>query len=196
MKIKLLISILFMLFISVLAVDAAQMPKEIKDYLLSQKTVPTVRFDSIVVYSKDVMYLPVLPSQVQDVEEIEIKKSFPDNSTMDKLPDWVVFNNNYALIKLIKSGEDIITVSNVSEWPMEIKAGLIPQDIMVPKGLVLPESLSQIIGDVHIPLMGSAKTAAFRTKKNLPLPTGDRALTYKTKNLPSDLKNKMFYVNT
>lgn len=195
MKIKLLISILILLFINVLVVDAAQLPKEIKDYLMEQKVVPSVRFDSIIVYNDNVMYMPVIPSNPQEVEDVSIAKSFPQNSTMDKLPDWVVFNNNFALIKLVKKSEDVVTVGNVDEWPMEIKSGLIPQDIMVPRGLVLPDTLSGIIGDVHIPLMGSAKSAAFRTKKNLPLPTGQRALTYKTENVPSALRNKMFYVN-
>ena len=195
MKIKLLISILILLFINVLVVDAAQLPKEIKDYLMEQKVVPSVRFDSIIVYNDNVMYMPVIPSNPQEVEDVSIAKSFPQNSTMDKLPDWVVFNNNFALIKLVKKSEDVVTVGNVDEWPMEIKSGLIPQDIMVPRGLVLPDTLSGIIGDVQIPLMGSAKSAAFRTKKNLPLPTGQRALTYKTENVPSALRNKMFYVN-
>ena len=190
MKIKLLISILILLFINVLVVDAAQLPKEIKDYLMEQKVVPSVRFDSIIVYNDNVMYMPVIPSNPQEVEDVSIAKSFPQNSTMDKLPDWVVFNNNFALIKLVKKSEDVVTVGNVDEWPMEIKSGLIPQDIMVPRGLVLPDTLSGIIGDVHIPLMGSAKSAAFRTKKNLPLPTGQRALTYKTENLPNDLKKQ------
>ena len=195
MKIKLLITILSILFLNVLSVSASELPKDIKDYLFEQKIVPTVRFDSLVIYNKNIMYLPVYPAYPQEVEEVEIAKSFPENSTMEKLPDWVVFNNNFALIKLVKSGDDVLTVRSASEWPMEIKSGLIPQDIMVPRGLVLPDTLAGIIGDVHIPLMGSAKSAAFRTKKNLPLPNGERTLTYKTENVPADLKNKMFYVN-
>ena len=195
MKIKLLIISIFILIANALTVNASELPKEIKDYLFEQKVVPTVRFDSLVIYNKKTMYLPVYPAYPQEVEEISIAKSFPENSTMDKLPDWVVFNNNFALIKLVKTGDDVLTVRNVEEWPYEIKSGLIPQDIMVPKGLVLPDTLAGIIGDVHIPLMGSAKASAFRTKKNLPLPNGERALTYKTENVPADLKNKMFYVN-
>ena len=195
MKIKLLITILSILFLNVLTVKASELPKDVRDYLFKQRIVPTVRFDSLVIYNKDVMYLPVYPSNPKDVDDVEIKESFPQNSTMDKLPDWVVFNNNFSLIKIIKTSDDVLTVRNVTQWPIEIKSGLIPQDIMVPHGLVLPDTLANVIGDVHIPLMGSAKSSAFRSKKNLPLPNGERALTYKIKNLPEELKNKMFYVN-
>ena len=196
MKIKLSILALIVAFIFAVPVEATQLPKEMKEYLLSQKKVPTIRFDSIIVYSNDVMYLPVLPAYPEKVDKVKIVKTYPSNQSMDALPDLVVFNNNYSLLKIIRKDANTLTVRNIPELPTEVKTGTIPQDIMVPRGLVLPENLAGILGDVNIPLIGSAKTATFvSTRKTAPLPSGKRVVDNKKYNVPSSLKNKLFFVN-
>lgn len=194
MKIKILIIGLIIMLTTALNVEAAQFPKPVKDYLITQKKVPTVRFDGMVIYNKDVMYLPVYPAYPEKTEEVKIIKTYPENLTMDKLPDLVLFNNNFSLIKLIKTQDGGLTVKNL-DWPVEVKTGLLPQNIVVPKGLVLPESLAGIIGDVQIPLVGSAKKDSFITRKTVPLPTGKKSTDTKITNVPVELKNKLFFVN-
>ncbi len=196
MKIRLFIFVLIISFIMSIPAAATQLPKEMKNYLLAQKKVPTVRFDSIIVYNNDVMYIPVLPAYPEKVNEIKIVKTYPKNQSMDSLPDLVVFNNNYSLLKIIRKDANTLTVRNIPELPVEVKTGTIPQDIMVPRGLVLPENLAGILGDVHIPLIGSAKTATFvSTRKTAPLPSGKRVEDTKKYNIPSSLKNTLFFVN-
>lgn len=195
MKIKALIITLLMFFTANMAVEASQLPKVVKNYLVSQKKVPTVRFDGIVTYNNEVMYLPVYPAHQIEVENLQIAQTYPENQTMDSLPDMVLFNNNFALLKVIKVGDNTYSVRTIPDLPSEIKTGLLPQDIMVPRGLVLPENLAGILGDVQIPLVGSAKTSTFVTRKTAPLPTGKRVADTKIHNVPSDLKNKVFFVN-
>ena len=195
MKIKSLILSLMILFAANLSADASQLPKIVKDYLVSQKKVPNVRFDGVVTYNNQVMYLPVYPSYPKEVETLQISKTYPENQTMDNLPDMVLFNNNFALLKVVKNGENSVTVRDIPELPVEIKTGLLPQDIMVPHGLVLPEAYAGIIGDVQIPLVGSAKTSTFVTRKTAPLPSGKRVADTKIQNVPSALKNKLYFVN-
>lgn len=195
MKIKALIITLLMFFTANMAVEASQLPKVVKNYLVSQKKVPTVRFDGIVTYNNEVMYLPVYPAHQIEVENLQIVQTYPENQTMDSLPDMVLFNNNFALLKVIKVGDNTYSVRTIPDLPSEIKTGLLPQDIMVPRGLVLPENLAGILGDVQIPLVGSAKTSTFVTRKTAPLPTGKRVADTKIHNVPSDLKNKVFFVN-
>ena len=84
------------LFAANLSADASQLPKVVKDYLVSQKKVPNVRFDGVVTYNNQVMYLPIYPSYPKEVEELKIVKTYPENQTMDNLPDMVLFNNNFA----------------------------------------------------------------------------------------------------
>ena len=114
---------------------------------------------------------------------------------MDNLPDLVLFNNNFSLLKVVKNGQNNMTVRDIPNLPVEVKTGLLPQDIMVPRGLVLPETLAGIVGDVQIPLVGSAKTTTFVTRKTAPLPSGKRVVDTKIQKVPSSLKNKLYFVN-
>lgn len=196
MKIKVFILSLIIFLMGSLQADATQLPKEIKNFLQEQKKVPVIRFDGIVIYNNDVMYIPVLPAYPENVDELKIVKTYPENKTMDALPDMVLFNNNYSLLKIIRVDADTLTVGKIPELPVEIKTGTLPQDIMVPRGLVLPENLAGILGDVHVPLIGSAKTASFvTTRKTAPLPSGKRVVDTKKYNVPNALKNKLFFVN-
>ncbi len=196
MKIKSLIVCLLILFVGAMQANATQLPKNMKDYLIQQKRVPSVRYDGIVVYSQDVMYLPVIPAYPQKVDNIQIVKTYPLNQTMDSLPDLVVFNNNYSLLKMYRTSENSMTVKNIFDLPEVVKTGIIPQDIMVPRGLTLPENLAGILGDVQIPLIGSAKSPTFISgRKPAPLPTGKKVFDTKKYTVPALLKNKLFFVN-
>ncbi len=197
MKIKSFIISLIILLFGTMQAEAAQLPKEVKDFLLSQKKVPSVRVDGIAVYNNDVMYLPVYPAYSEKVDTLKIVKTYPANQTMDSLPDMVLFNNNISLLKVYRVDSNTLTVRNIPDLPVELKTGSLPQDIMVPRGLVLPENLAGILGDVQIPLVGSAKTSTFvSTKKRAPLPTGKRiADTSQYKNINAGMKNKLFFVN-
>lgn len=196
MKIKSIIIILLMLLFTSVQADATPLPKEVKDFLVVQKKIPKIRFDGIVVYNDNVMYIPVFPAYPESVETLQIKETYPKNLTMDQLPDMVVFNNNLGLLKIVRVNANVLTVRDIPEWPVEIKTGLLPQDIMVPRGLVLPESLVTIIGDVQIPLIGSAKSSGFITnRKSAPLPSGERVADTKRVAVPKSLNNKLFFVN-
>ena len=195
MKIKSLILSLLVLLTGTLSVEASQLPKELRDYLVSQKKVPSIRFDAVVVYNDDVMYLPVYPSYPVDVDKIQISKTIPENQSMDKLPDVVVFNNNMGLLKVTKAGENSFSIKDIESLPTEIKTGLLPQDLMVPRGLVFPENLAPILGDVKIPTKGSAKAASFVTRKVAPLPTGKKVVDTNKANVPLGLRDKLFFVN-
>ena len=196
MKIKSILLCFIFLLTGFMSAEATQLPKEVKTFLQTQKRIPTVRFDGIVVYNSDVMYLPVIPAYPNDVTELNIVKTYPENKTMDELPDMVLFNNNYALLKVIRTGEGTVSVREIPNLPVEIKTGTFPQDIVVPKGLVLPETYAGILGDVKVPLIGSAKTATFiSTRKTAPLPSGKRIAETEKYSIPSALKNKLYFVN-
>ena len=196
MKIKLLILTMLVFFFGTMDAKATVLPKEVKDYLVSQKKVPTVRFDGVVVYNEDIMYLPIFPAYATEVDSLKIVKTYPENKTMNDLPDMVLFNNNMSLLKVIRTGNDTLSVRNIPEIPVEIKTGILPQDIMVPRGFVLPDSYAGILGNVEIPLIGSAKTSTFiTTKKSAPLPNGKHVIKTKNSEIPVALKNKLFYVN-
>lgn len=196
MKLKAIILSMLILCISSVSAYAAQLPRDMKDYLQAQKKVPSIRFDGIVIYNNDVMYLPVIPAYPEKVDTLKIVKTYPLNQSMDSLPDMVLFNNNYALLKIIKAGSNVLTVRNMTDIPSEILTGSLPQDIVVPRGLVFPENLAGILGDVQIPFVGSAKSQSFVSgRRSIPLPTGKRVDNTKKYQVPAALKNKLFFVN-
>ena len=121
MKIKAIIISLLILFTGAIQAYAGQLPRDMKNYLLQQKHIPSVRYDGIVVYSKDLMYLPVLPAYPQKVDNIQITRTIPANQSMDSFPDVVVFNNNYTLLKMYRTGEDSLTVKYIPELPEVVK---------------------------------------------------------------------------
>ncbi len=197
MKIKHFILTFIIFTVCALGADATQLPKELKDFLQNQKKIPAVRYDGVIIYNNnDVMYIPVFPAYPQEINEIKIVKTYPQNQSMDNLPDMILFNNNISLLKVIRTGKDTLTIRNIPDLPIEVKTGSIPQDLVVPRGLVLPEDYAGILGDVQIPLIGSAKSASFVSgRKSAPLPSGKRAADTKKYSVPDEIKNKLFFVN-
>ncbi len=195
MKIKAIFFSLLLMLILMPQGHATQLPQDIKNYLINQTRVPSIRHDGIIVYGNDVMYLPVFPAYPEKVDEVKITKTYPIKQTMSSFPDIIVFNNNFGLLRIIRTDENTLTVRNLEEYPIEIKTGEIPQDLLVPHGFIMPEKLAGILGDVYIPLSGSAKSGAFVTGKKAPLPTGKRLAETKKYSVPEKLKNKLFFVN-
>ncbi len=197
MKIKIIILTLIIFSLNALSSYATQLPKELKDFLVSQKKIPTVRYDGVIIYkNNDVMYIPVFPAYPNETDEIKIVKTYPLNQSMDNLPDMVLFNNNISLLKVVRTGKDTLTIKNIPDLPVEVKTGSIPQDIVVPRGLVLPEDYAGLLGDVQIPLIGSAKSPSFVSgRKSAPLPSGKRTSDIKKYNVLPEIKNKLFFVN-
>ena len=197
MKIKSIIICLIIVFLSVMQAQATQYPRNMRTYLLEQKRVPSIRYDGIVVYNQDTMYIPVIPAHPLEVDAVKIVKTIPANQTIDKLPDLIVFNNNYSLIKVTRINENTLGAKTLNDLPEVVKTGLLPQDMMVPRGLTLPDNYAGILGDVSIPLVGSAKSPTFISgRKAAPLPTGKRTVTdNRNYTIPADLKNKLYFVN-
>lgn len=196
MKLKFLISLIIVMILTGITANATTLPKQVKDYIISQKTVPSIRYDGVIVYNDNVMYLPVFPAYPEEVEQLKIVKTYPENKGLLQFPDMILFNNNFALIKVIRASQNTLTVRNIPNLPVEVKTGMLPQDIMVPRGLVLPDYLAGILGDVQIPLIGSAKSASFITsRKSAPLPMGKKSVDIKKHSIPEALKNKLFFVN-
>jgi DNA-binding beta-propeller fold protein YncE len=83
------------------------------------------------------------------VEQVKEKNVYPVGQVMKNKPDMVILNNGYTLLKVINiNGKK--TVLNIANIPDEIQSGLLSQDILLPKGLVIPTALKCIIGDLDV----------------------------------------------
>ena len=145
---KLLLTLVLCLAASGAAL-AEQVPQDVQDFVNQTFPETNFRFDGVIVLPDNTMYLPIFPSKVEKVDEVGIKTTYPANETLKQKPDMVILNNNYSLLKVINTNGKK-TVINLMNPPDEIQSGLLPQDILLPKGLVIPETLKGIIGNIDV----------------------------------------------
>lgn len=129
--------------------DAMQVPQSVQDFVNKDFPETNFRFDGAIILPDNTMYLPIFPAKTDEDAEMGLKSSYPVNTTMKQKPDMVILNNNFVLLKVLNTNGKK-TVINLSEPPVELTSGLLPQDILLPKGLVFPENLKGIIGNLDI----------------------------------------------
>ncbi len=184
---------LALLVITASCAVATALPPQVKDFILKENPKASIRFDGLITYEDGTTYLPVIPSYLDKVDSLKISYTYPDKKSFSQSPEVVVFNNNYALLKVFKNPKGILTVTQSQSLPVAVKTGTLPQDLLVPKGLVLPENLKGILGNVEIPVLNANVVKEKTSFKPAPLPNkNDNSKTYSAIN--SKLKNKMFFV--
>lgn len=164
----------------------AQVPESVQNFVNKDFPNTNFRFDGAIILPDNTMYLPVFPAKTQDLPEVSIKSSYPVNTTMKQKPDMIILNNNYVLLKVINTNGKK-TVINLAAPPEELQTGLLPQDILLPKGLVIPESLKGIIGNVDVMVTQDTGLRINNTRNK----------NKKTTTAPVEpLKGKTFYIST
>ncbi len=130
-----------------------ELPGNVKSFILEKFPEAKIRFDGMVELPDGTNYLPILPIVYPDKEKpIEITQTIPKDENFIQKPDMILFNDNLALLKIIKEKGKQPTVISSNKMPLKVKLGLLPQDLVVPRGLVLPSELKVILGDLKIPL--------------------------------------------
>ncbi len=133
--------------------NATQLPQPIVNFVKSKYPDATIRFDGLIELSDHTMYLPVLPLTYAKTETpTGIIKTIPANTDFTKKPDMILFANNLALLKLVTIN-NMLTVNYSPEIPLNVKLGLLPQDLIVPRGLALPTELKVIMGNLRIAII-------------------------------------------
>lgn len=145
-----LLLILGIVLLSCTTAFAAKIPAEVQEYI--QKTVPNtdIRFDGVVILPDNTIYLPLYPSLFSDIREIKVKQSFPAEKELSDKPDIIIFNNDFVLMKVLVDSAGRKTVLHQTTPPLQVRTGLLPQDMLVPSGLIIPENLKGIIGNLKI----------------------------------------------
>lgn len=146
-KILLLISILILTSASVFA---AKVPDCIKDYIQNEVPNTDIRFDGVIILPSNTIYLPLFPSLFSDIKSLSIKQSYPAGLGLAQEPDIIIFNNDFVLMKVLTDGEGHRTVLHQAEPPLEVRTALLPQDMLVPSGLIIPENIKGIRGNLKI----------------------------------------------
>lgn len=181
---KLLLSLILCLTLSANAY-AVQVSEDIQNFVNETFPNTNFRFDGVIVLPDNTMYLPVFPAKEEKVEKVGIKSTYPANQTLKQKPDMVILNNKYTLLKVINTNGKK-TVINLMNPPDELQSGLLPQDILLPKGLVIPESLKGIIGNIDVSV---TQDTGLKIQNS-------RAKVKKAVSPVEELNNKTYYIAT
>lgn len=188
MKKKFFTTILTLLLTSIHAAFAQQVPQNVQDFVKNFFTDTYFRYDGAVILPDNTVYLPVIPAKFDiDVENLEIKETIPANKDFSKLPDAVIFNNDFVLLKVLRDKNDTPTLLNQTNYPTEIKSGIFPQDLLLPRRLEVPEGLRNVLGSLE---SYSPEIDDFKINTN-----AGTDYTKKYFNHPS-LKNSVFYLTS
>lgn len=130
--------------------DASKLPEDVWKYVKASLPQAQQRFDSVVTLSNGIMYIPLYPPIDATVEEIKVEYSYP-NKPLKDLPEVVLLNNGYSLLKVFKDEKGNYSLTKKDDLPIKVRLGLMPQDMLTPVGLKMPESLRLTLGDLLIP---------------------------------------------
>lgn len=140
---------LFLMFSN--SANATKLPNDIWKFVKTQLPQAQQRFDSVITLSDDVMYIPLYPPSTTNVDELKIEYVYPQNKTLKDLPEVILLNNGYSLLKAFKDENGNYTLTKKDDLPIKVRLGLMPQDMLTPIGLKMPESLKLTLGDLLIP---------------------------------------------
>ena len=181
--------VLFIILATSITAYASKIPVELQNVIESSLPKTNFRFDGVIILQDATVYLPLFPAKLVPVENIQVKSTIPENKTLKDKPEVIIFNNGYVLMKIINNGKDKKTVLAPSVVPVEISTGILPQDMLVPKGLIIPENLKSIIGNLDIEM-----AAGPNLKIDVPKSKGSSS---NNNVVPVEqLKDKTFYVAT
>jgi DNA-binding beta-propeller fold protein YncE len=101
-----------------------------------------IRFDGLVTFEQGDRYLPVLPADsTQPATRLTLKQ--PQNA---QYPDILGFDNQLFLLRLVPDGAGRFTLPKRADYPIALKEGLLPQDLVIPTNLFIPPELKVILG--------------------------------------------------
>lgn len=167
---------------------AAKLPDNVKNMVNQSFPNTNFRFDGVIILPDNTIYLPVLPARILNPETLEVTETIPAGKKISDKPDVIIFNNDYTLLKVTDMPDGRKSIAKLQTPPHQLKSGLLPQDMLVPRGLVVPENLKGIIGNLEI------TTIHDPTLKVVPS-TGKNTVVNSLAAIPQ-LANKTIYATT
>lgn len=173
---------------------AAKFPETVKVYIEENIPNAEIRFDGVIIFPSNTLYLPLYPSLFSDIKTLSIKKTYPSGLSLRQEPDIVIFNNDFVLMKVLTDGSGKKSVLHLADPPVEVRTALLPQDMLVPSGLIIPENIKGIIGNLKIDTKGEDIIKVNNEDSFEEFLEKKEPLIHQS--LISELKNKTVFVTT
>lgn len=180
------------LFMSLPAI-AEKIPENVQKFVEANFPKTNFRFDGVVILPDNTMYLPLFPAKTDNGEELTIKQTYPANKTMSSKPNVIVLSNDFALLKVLTNTKGQKTVYTMANPPIELRTGMLPQDMLVPNNFVIPENLKSIAGNL---IVDTTSYSGIRVETTKPVVTKLSGSTLNTLSQIPALKNKNFYASS
>ena len=167
---------------------AAKLPDNVKTIVNQSFPNTNFRFDGVIILPDNTIYLPVIPARILNPETLEISETIPKNKKLSDKPDVIIFNNDYTLLKVTDLQDGRKGIAKLQTPPHQIKSGLLPQDMLVPRGLVIPENMQGIIGNLQITTVHDPTLKV--------IPSAGKNTVVNSLSLIPQLANKTIYATT
>ena len=167
--------------------------KNVQDFISESFPNTEFRFDGTIILPDKTVYLPLFPAKIIEPDKIQIAEIYPTGKSLLDKPNIVILNNDVTLLKVIIDAKGQKTIYNMANPPQVMRTGLLPQELNVPQGLVIPENLKSIIGNLSI---RTVDDPTIKVVNNKPVVSALSGSTLKTLSQIPALKNKNFYVSS
>ncbi|MBY0402354.1 MAG: YncE family protein [Cyanobacteria bacterium] len=140
---------LALIFLQSLA-NATELPPAVLSYLRTKDAQVEIRFDGLVTYSNGIRYLPILPQDPTNKMDkaTKVVSTIPDQPDQAIYPDLIEFDNGLFLIRLVPTNTGKVTLARMDSYPIRMKEGLLPQDLVMPANLFIPAELKVVLGSL------------------------------------------------
>lgn len=186
---KVLIGLSVLACLSLGAAFATPLPDNVQNFVKASFPNTNFRFDGVVILPDNTVYLPLIPSKFNDDKPVKIKSTIPAGESMSQKPDAVILSNDYVLLKMLTNNRGRSTVVNLTVPPLELRTGLLPQDMLVPKNFIVPSNLKNIVGNLNI-------TTGRESGLVIPVSQQKNGVAVNSLSATPQLQNKMFYIVT
>lgn len=192
---KIFVTVLFLiLFLASNQAFASKLPENEIKALSKTFTDMKVRFDGLIELSDGTQYVPVFPIQSVKQNPTKVVMTLPKDKPLKQKPDFFMFNTNLAFFKIIKKEDGKTTFAYSDEIPMDIKMGLLPQDLLVPTGFEMPGELRIIVGDLVMPVLPPKEFKEVNLVTNKEVTNSPR--TQLVEQAAQQVANKYFYTTS
>jgi DNA-binding beta-propeller fold protein YncE len=150
---------------------ATELPPLVVQELQKQDANVRIRFDGLVCFSNAECYLPVLPRQ-EDSKPVQPTKRLYQVPEKAKYPDLIAYDTHFFLLRMVPTATGKFTLPRLESYPIDLKEGMLPQDLLLPANLSIPTELKVILGALPYqpPAAADATVIAGPPVKPTPLP--------------------------
>lgn len=132
-------------------VKALDYPQNLKRFLESKYPKAIFKIDNSFIYN-DQTYLPLIPLSTKAVKKIDVIYTVKDAN--NNPPRFFLLSNGWAYVRLLKQKDETFAILNTPEISSSFKDEFLklrfPDDLVVPKNLILKKNTAFLIGDLSI----------------------------------------------